>query len=153
MGDQRDRRDQLKHTLSRHPSQAGLRSFHIHDPVYPGFLGKDFVPRTFRDGLRVIRASPVPGASHVISGDGLHEAAGLYVADLNESAVEEEDVGWMPGNPLCSAFPLDRTSMGRVCVFVDIQPKLCENYEHVPLGGDIPRTYRHNRAGTLLRST
>jgi len=89
--------------------------------MYSGFLGNNFVPRAFRDGLRVIRASAVPDASHVVSGDDLDEAAGLYVANLDESAVEEEDVGWMPGNPLCCAFPLDCAyATAWVTMFVDV---------------------------------
>jgi len=121
--------------------------------MHPGFLGNYFVPGTFGVGSRVVRASVVPDALHVISGDDLDEAAGLHVSDLDESAVEEEDVGWVPGDPLCSAFPLDRTYIARVSMFVDVQPKLCENYGHVSLQGNMSRTYHRNRAGTRLRST
>ena len=52
----------------------------------------------------------------------MDEAAGLDVSDLDEFAVEEEDVGRMPGDSLCCAFPLDRTYAGAwVAVFVDVQ--------------------------------
>ena len=44
------------------------------------------------------------------------------MSDLDEFAVEEEDVGRMPGDSLCCAFPLDRTYAGAwVAVFVDVQ--------------------------------
>ena len=56
--------------------------------MYPRFLRNDLVPRAFRDGLRMIRASAIPDASHVVSRNDLNEAAGLYVADFDESAVE-----------------------------------------------------------------
>ena len=108
--------------LSCHTSLARLRGFRVHHPVYPGFLRDDFIPRTFRDGLRVIRASAVPDTSHVVSGDDLDETACLNVSDLDESAVEEEDVGWVPGDSLCCAFPLDCAyATARISVFVDIQ--------------------------------
>ena len=42
--------------------------------------------------MRVVRASAVPGVSYIVPGDDLNETAGLYVADFNEPAVEEEDV-------------------------------------------------------------
>ena len=72
--------------------------------------------------MRVIRASAVPDASHVVSGDDLDEAAGLDVSDLDESAVEEENIGCVPGDSLCCTFPLDRTyAAAWVTVFVDVQ--------------------------------
>jgi len=112
--------------LSRRPSPPRLRNyFHIHHPMYPGFLRDNLVPGTFRDCLRMVRASAVPDASHFVSGDDLNEAAGLYVTDFDESAVEEENVGCMPGDPLCCAFPLDCTyTTAWISVFVDVQPEL-----------------------------
>ena len=78
----------------------------------------------------MIRASPVPDASHVVSGDNLDEATGLDVSDLNESAVEEEDVGRMPGDSFRRAFPLDRTyATAWVSMFVDVQSELYEGYQ------------------------
>jgi hypothetical protein len=149
--EQWNRRDQLEHMLSRHPSPARLSSFHIHHPMYPRFLRNDLIPRTFRDGLRVVRASAVPDASHVVSGDYLDEATGLYVADFDESAVEEEDVGWVPGDPLCCPFPLDCAYPTTwVSVFVDIQPELCESYQLVPLRCLPVKTHHRNRVRTRL---
>ena len=76
--------------------------------------------------MRVIRASAVPDASHFVPGDDLDEAAGFYVANLNEPAIEEENVWWVPGNSFRRSFPLDRTHTAtRVSVFVDIQPEFC----------------------------
>jgi hypothetical protein len=96
--------------------------------MHPGFLRDDLVTRAFRDVLSVVRASAVPGTSHVVSGDDLDEAASLYVPDLDKSAVEEEDVWWMPGDPLCCAFPLYRTDTTTwVSVFIDVQSELCVN--------------------------
>jgi len=119
--EQRNRRDQLEHMLSRYPSLPGLRSLHIHHPVYPRFLRNDLIPRTFRDGLGMVCASAIPYTSYVVSGDDLDEAAGLYVTDFNESGVEEEDVWWMPCDPLCCAFPFDCAyTTTWVSVFVDI---------------------------------
>ena len=66
------------------------------------------VPRTFRDGAGVVRASIVSVASYVGSRDDLNETAGLYIAGFNEPAVEEEDVRCVPCDPLCCAFLLDR---------------------------------------------
>lgn len=52
----------------------------------------------------------------------MDELAGLDVSDLNESAVEEEDVECVPDDSLCCAFPLDCTYAGAwVTEFVDIQ--------------------------------
>lgn len=71
--------------------------------------------------MSTIRASAVPDASHVVPGDDLDETTGLYVSDLDESAVEEKDVWCVPGDPLRCSFPLDRTyATARVSVFVDI---------------------------------
>jgi len=151
--ERRNRWDQLKHMLSRHPSPPRLGNSHVHHPVYPRFLRNDLVPRTFRDGLRVARASAVPDASYIVSGDDLDEAAGLHVADFNESAVEEEDVGWVPCGSLCCAFPLYCAYTTWVSMFVDIQPELCESYQFIPLRRLPVKTYRCNRAGTRLRST
>ena len=82
--------------------------------------------------MRVIRASTIPDTSYVVSGDDLDEAARLYVADFNESAVEEKDVRWVPGDPLCCSFPLDcGYTTTRVSVFVDIQPKFCEGCQFI----------------------
>ena len=81
----------------------------------------------------MIRTSPVPDASYVVSRNDLDEAAGLYVADFNESAVEEEDVGWVPGDPFCCAFPFDcACTTAWVSVFVDIQPEFCESCQFIP---------------------
>ena len=80
------------------------------------------------------RASAIPDASHVVSGDDLDEAASLYVADFDELTVEKEDVWWMPGHPFCRSFPLDCAyATAWVSMFVDIQPKLCGNCELVSL--------------------
>ena len=77
----------------------------------------------------MIRAPPVPYTSHIISGNDLDEAASLDMSDLNEPAVEKEDVGRVPGNPLRRAFPLDRTyATAWVSMFVDVQSKFYESY-------------------------
>jgi hypothetical protein len=123
---QRNRRDQLKHVLSCRSSPARLGRFHIHHRMYPRFLRNDLIARAFRDGLRLVRASAVPDASHLIPGDHLDQSAGLYVANFNESAIEEQDVGWVPGNSFCRSFPLDCThTTAWISVFVDIQPEFC----------------------------
>ena len=89
--------------------------------MYPGVLRNHFLPRTLRNRLRLVRASAVPDASHIVPGDHLDKATGLYVANLNESAVEEEDVGRVPGNSLRRSFPLDRTHTTTwVSVFIDV---------------------------------
>ena len=89
--------------------------------MYPRSLGSNFVPRSPRVGLRVIHASAVPGALHAVPGDDLDEAARPYVADFDELAVEEENVWWMPGDPLRCAFPLNYTCVTAwVTVIVDI---------------------------------
>ena len=82
----------------------------------------------------MVRASAVPDASHVVPGDDLDKTAGLNVADFDESTVEEQDVGRMPGNPLRCAFPFDCTHTTTwVSVFVDIQPELCGHDQIVTL--------------------
>ena len=92
--------------------------------MYPRFLRNYFIPRAFRDGLRLNRASAVPGAPNVVPRNDLDEAAGLDVANFNESTVKEEDIWWVPGNSLCSPFPLDCTrSTTWVSVVVDVQPE------------------------------
>jgi len=110
-------------------SPARLDSLRVHHPVHPGPLQNDLIPRSFRDGLRVVRAPPVPYTSHINSGNDLDEAASLDMSDLDVPAVEKEDVGRVPGNPLRRAFPLDRTyATARVSMFVDIQSKLYGSY-------------------------
>ena len=136
------------------PLSSRLVSFHIHHPVYPQFLRDDLVQRTFRDCLRVVRASTVPDASYVVSGDDLDEAAGLYVADFNKLVVGEEDVGWMSRDPFCCGFSLDCAHMTTwASVFVDIQPELCESCQFIPLQRPPAKTHHRNRAGTRLCST
>ena len=124
--EQRNRRNQLEHVLSRHTLPAlGCRSFRVHHPVYPGFLRNDLVAQAVRNGLGLIRASAVPDASHVVSGDDLNETTGLDMSDLNESAVEKEDVRWVPGDPFRCALPLDCANASAwVSVFVYVQPEL-----------------------------
>jgi len=124
-----NRRNQLKHMLSGHTSPARLDSLHVHHPVYPGFLRNDLIPRSFRDSLGVIRAPSVPYTSHIISGNDLDEPAGPDVSDLDESTVEKEDVGWVPGNPFCYPFPLDRIcATAWVSMLVNVQSELCGNF-------------------------
>jgi hypothetical protein len=125
----RGQRNQGEHVLAlnRRPSPARLSDFYVHHPVHPGFLRDDLVTRVFRGVLRRVRASAVPGTSHVVSGDDLDEAASLYVPDLDKSAVEEEDIWWMPGDPFCCAFPLYCADTTWVSVFIDVQPELCVN--------------------------
>ena len=94
--------------------------------MYPWFLRNHFIPRAFGDGLRLTRASSVPDASHIVPGNNLNEAAGLYVANLNESAIEQEDVGWVPGNSLRRSFPLNCAhATAWVSMFVDVQSEFC----------------------------
>ena len=77
----------------------------------------------------MIRASAVPYTSHIVSGNDLDKATSLDVSDLDESAVEKEDIGRVPGNPLCCAFPLDRTyTAAWISVLVDVQSELCGSY-------------------------
>ena len=152
--EQRNCRNQLKHMLSRHTLLARLGSLRVHHPVYPGFLRNDLIPRSFRDGLGVIRAPTIPDASHVVARDDLNEAAGLDVSDLDESAVEEENVGRMPGNSLCRAFPLDRTyATAWVSVFVDVQSELCGKRLVRSTPRPPAKTYHRSRAGTRPCST
>lgn len=94
--------------------------------MYPRFLRNYLVQRAFRDSLRLIRASVAPDASNIVPGNYLGEAAGFYVANFNESIIEQEDVGWVPGNSLRCSFPLDFTHTRTwVSLFVDIQPEFC----------------------------
>lgn len=113
---QRNLRNQLKHTLSRHSS---LGFFHVHHPVYPQLLRNPLVLGALGDRLRLVRAP------QIISRDNLDEMAGVCMTDFDESAVEEEDIRMISDGPLHRAFPLDRVSATRVPVTVDIQPKHC----------------------------
>jgi len=114
--------------LSGHTSTR-LDDLRVHNSVYPGLMRNDPIRRPFQDGLGVIGAPAVPYTSNIISGNDLDEAAGLDVSDLDESAVEKEDVGWVPGNSLCCAFPLDRTYVTDwVSIFVNVQPELYGSY-------------------------
>ena len=63
--------------------------------------------RTLEDGLRLVCAPTIPGALDIISCNYLGKIAGICMADFNELSVEEQDVGWVPSNPLCLAFPLN----------------------------------------------
>ena len=122
-------RNQLKHMLNGHTSPARLDSLRVHHPVYPRSLRNNLILRSIRDGLRVIRAPAIPCTSHIISRNDLDEPAGLDVSDLDESTVEKEDVGRVPGNPLCCAFPLDRTyATAWVPMCVNVQPELYGSY-------------------------
>jgi len=89
--EQRNRRNQLEHMLSRHASPARLDSLRVHRPVHSG-------SQSLRVGLRVVRAPPVPYTSHIISGNDLDEVAGLDMSNLDEPAVEKQDV-WQPAPP------------------------------------------------------
>jgi len=117
-------------------TSARLDVLRVHNPVYPGLMRNHLIRRLFRGGLGVIRAPAVPYASHTISKNDLDEATGLDVSDLDESAVEKEDIGRVPGNPLHCAFPLDRTHTAAwVSVAVNVQPKLYGSYQLVPPPG------------------
>lgn len=114
--------------LSCRPFPTRLGSFHVHDPVYPRFLRDNLIPSAFRDRLRVVCAPTIPDAPYVIPGDDLDESASLHVTDFYESAVEEEDIGRVPGNPLRGAFPLNCAHATTwVPVFVNVQSELYED--------------------------
>lgn len=127
----RNPRDQLKHTLSPVPR---LGCFRIHHSIYPQFP-RSFIlaPRTLRGGLKVIYVSPIPDASDFVSRDDLDEMAGICVANLDELAIEEQDMRWIPDDPISCALPPNRISTTRVSMFVDIQPKLCGRRLILPL--------------------
>ena len=130
---QRNFRDQLEHVLN---CLAGLAHFRIHHPMYVGLLRSHLTPGVLRYRLILVRTSAIPGATNIISGDGLDETASFNVANFDESAVKEQDVGRMPGNPLRCAFPLDCTHMTAwVSMFVDIYPELWGCRQIVPHSG------------------
>ena len=89
--------------------------------MHPGFLRDDLVPRAVGDGLRVVRSSAIPDASHIVSGYDLDQTTGFYVADFDESAVEKKDVWRVPGDAFCRPLPFDCTHTATwVSVFVDV---------------------------------
>ena len=71
-------------------------------------------------------SAPVPDASQVVSGDDLAKPPGFDVSHFDEARVKDEDVWWVPGDVLGSAFPFDG-ALGTtwVAMAVHIQPELC----------------------------
>jgi hypothetical protein len=99
-----------------------------HHSVYACFLARNFSTVWPRCSCDVgVQSTAVPEAAHVVARDDLREAACLDVADLDESGVEEEDIGVVQ----CYAFrrPLpfdgpDRRPTG-IAMFVNIEAELC----------------------------
>ena len=113
--------------LSRRTAPPRLDS--LHHSMHPGLLRNNLTPRSFRDSLRVIRAPPIPYTSHIISENDLDEPASLDVPNLDESAIEKEDVGRVPGNSLCCSFPLDHSyATAWVSMIVDVQSEFYGSY-------------------------
>ena len=71
------------------------------------------------------RASAVPDAPHIVPGDYLNETARFDVANFDKPSIEEQDIGWVPGDPFRRAFPLDYTrTRTRVPICINVHSEL-----------------------------
>lgn len=77
---------------------------------------------TRRADGRHVRSAPVPEAADVVPLDNLRQATCLDMPDLDETAVEEEDVRRVPGDAFGCPFPFDCTDCATwVTVSIDVQ--------------------------------
>ena len=91
--------------------------------MYAGVLRHGFNRITRRRNESI--GGLVPEAPYVVSRYDLGESAGFDMANFDESAVEQEDVGMMHSNLLHGAFPLNYLiGATELPMFVDVQAEL-----------------------------
>lgn len=123
---QRHRRDQLKDVLrSRLPVPHRHLLHTRHHRVHLRLLHAIAIPPVHWCS-RDVRADPssVPYTSDIVPRYNLSKSSSLYVPDLNESTVEEQDIRRMQRHSLSSAFPFYGTRRtARVAVLIDVYSK------------------------------
>lgn len=80
----------------------------IHDGMYAGFLNHPFFGSFWRYGCSAAIEGPtIPDTAYVVPWDDLYQSSCLNMPDLNETAVEEKDIGCMHGHTFGCSFPVD----------------------------------------------
>ena len=79
-----------------------------------------------RCGRNTSDTAAVPDTADVVARNNLCKTTCFDVSDLDEAAVEQEDVGRMPCDMLCCAFPLDGSNRAAgISVAINVEAKLC----------------------------
>lgn len=120
---------------SSRPTRLLQTAVSIHDAVDARFLRDALCPSLRTGHCRrgdVGSPSAIPYATDVVSWDDLRETTGLDVSDLDEPCVEQENIGRVPRDMFCCAFPLDGShAPTRITVTIDIEAELCHSVSHV----------------------